>query len=79
MNNRPTERKVYAATIGAGAGTIVSEFILWALDSAFWPADNVNVPFPVAAFVNLVIPAALAFGLGWLAKHDPGYTQDVEV
>lgn len=79
MNYRPTERKVYAATFGAGAGSIVSEFVLWALDSIWWPADNVDVPFPVAAFVNLVIPAGLAFALGWLAKHDPGYVKEVEV
>lgn len=65
---RPTERKVYAATLGAGAGTIVSDFVMWAVDSIWWPANDVNPPGPVAAFVNLVVPAALAFALGWLAK-----------
>lgn len=74
--NRPVERKVYAATIGAGAGTIVSQFVLWAADSLWWPGDGkVDVPLPVAGFINLVVPAALAFVLGWLAKHDPGYTE----
>lgn len=66
--NKPVERKVYAATIGAGAGTIVSNFVLWAVDAIWWPANDASPPDPVAAFINLVIPAALAFALGWLAK-----------
>jgi hypothetical protein len=75
MKYRPTERKVYAATLGAGAGTIVSEFVLWGIDSIWWPSDTANVPGPVASFVNLLVPMLLAFGAGWLAKHDPGYTE----
>lgn len=75
MNFRPTERKVYAASLGAGAGVIVSEFVLWGIDTLWWPAVNVNVPGPVAGFVNLVVPVALSFGAGWLAKHDPGYSE----
>lgn len=68
MSNQPIDRKVYAATIGAGTGTIVSDFVMWAVDTIWWPANDVNPPGPVAAFVNLVVPAALAFALGWLAK-----------
>jgi hypothetical protein len=75
MSLRPTERKVYAATLGAGAGTIVSEFVMWGIDSIWWPADSVNPPGPVASLVNLLIPMLVAFGAGWLAKHDPGYTE----
>jgi hypothetical protein len=73
MTTRPVERKVYAATIGAGAGTIVSDFVLWGVDSLWWPAPNVDPPSPVAALINFLIPALVAFGAGWFAKHDPGY------
>jgi hypothetical protein len=75
MANRPVERKVYAATIGAGAGTVVSEFVLWGVDSLWWPAPDVNPPTPVAALINLLIPALVAFTAGWFAKHDPGYVE----
>jgi hypothetical protein len=75
MTNRPTERKVYAASLGAGAGTIVSDFALWAVDRIWWPSDTADVPFPVVSFVGLVVTVAFTFAAGWLAKHDPGYTE----
>jgi len=79
MKYRPTERKVYAATLGAGAGTIVSDFVMWGIDSIWWPASDVNPPAPVASFVNLVVPAALAFALGWLAKPNAIDLVDADV
>lgn len=79
MSGRPVERKVYASTIGAGAGLTVSEFALWIVDRIWWPADNADVPLPVAGFVSLVTTVAFTFIAGWLAKHDPGYINDVEV
>jgi hypothetical protein len=72
---RPVERKVYAASIGAGAGLTVSNFALWAADSIWWPSPDANVPDPVAGFVELVVTVGLAFLGGWLAKHDPGYVE----
>lgn len=67
----PVNPKVTAATIGAGAGTIVSEFVIWTADEVFWngPATP-DVPAPVAAFITLVVASALAFAAGWLRK-DP--------
>lgn len=73
MSNRPVERKVYAATIGAGAGLTISNFALWAADTVWWPSPDANVPDPVAGFVELIVTVGLAFLGGWLAKHDPGY------
>jgi hypothetical protein len=75
MNTRPVERKVYAATIGAGAGTIVSDFVMWGIDRIWWPAESINPPDPVASLVTFLVPMLVAFGAGWLAKHDPGYTE----
>jgi hypothetical protein len=74
-NSRPVERKVYASTIGAGVGLTVSNFALWAADTLWWPAESATVPEPVAAFVELVVTIGLAFLGGYLAKHDPGYTE----
>lgn len=73
---RPVERKVYGATIGAGAGSIISGFVLWGMDSIWWPSEAANVPGPVAAFTEFLIITGLAFASGWLAKHDPGVTSD---
>lgn len=73
MKFRPVERKVYAGTIGAGAGLTISEFALWIADQIWWPAEDAIVPTPVAGFVNLVVTVGCAFLFGWLAKHDPGY------
>jgi hypothetical protein len=69
------ERKVYAATIGAGAGLTVSNFALWVADTLWWPAPDAEVPGPVAGFVELIVTVGLAFLGGWLAKHDPGYVE----
>lgn len=71
---RPVERKVYASTIGAGAGLTVSNFALWIADVIWWPGDA-NVPGPVADFVMLAVTIGLTFLGGYLAKHDPGYVQ----
>ena len=69
---RPVAAKVKAATIGAGAGAIVSEFVVWAADEIFWngPADP-PVPGPVSGFISLVVVAGLTFAAGWLKKSAP--------
>lgn len=77
MTHRPVERKVFAGTLGAGAGTIVAEFGLWAVDEIWWPGAE-EIPSPVAAFVSFVLITGFAFVAGWLAKHDPGYTEEIE-
>jgi hypothetical protein len=71
---RPVERKVYASTIGAGAGITISNFALWGADALWWPGDAI-VPTPVADFVVLVVTIGLTFLGGYFAKHDPGYTE----
>lgn len=71
---RPVERKVYAGSLGALSGAIVSDFTLWGVDKLWWPGVE-EVPNPVAAFVSAVVITGFAFGAGWLAKHDPGYTE----
>lgn len=68
--NRPVERKVIAATGGATAGTIVSEFVLYLADEIWWPSTEAVVPLPVAAFVNLVVIAGLTWVAGFMAKHN---------
>ena len=72
---RPVERKVYAGAIGAGAGLTISNFALWIADTIWWPGPDANVPDPVSGMVELVVTVGLAFLGGWLAKHDPGYTE----
>lgn len=72
------ERKVYAATLGTGAGAAVSAFLLWVLGVMFWGADAsaaaagdaiAAVPSPVAGMVAMVITAGGAFLSGYLAHH----------
>lgn len=66
---RPVERKVYAATIGAGAGTVVSDFVLWGIDQIWWPSEEVDIPLPVAGFSSLLVTVGMTFLAGWWAKH----------
>lgn len=71
----PLSPKVLAAAAGAGAGTIVSTFLLWILGVTVWSqsasADNVSaaiaaVPPPVAGLVLLVVTV--------IGTYVPGYT-----
>ena len=71
MSNMPIERKVYAGTLGAGAGTAISGIIIYTMDSIWWPSPTEEVPTPVAAFISLVVITGLSFLSGWLAKHTP--------
>lgn len=65
----PTNRKVFASTIGAGAGVTVSGFALWVADQIWWPSETADVPVPVAAFIGLVVTTGLTFISGWLTKQ----------
>jgi hypothetical protein len=71
---RPVERKVYAGSLGALSGSIVSDFALWGVDELWWPGAP-EIPTPVAAFVSALVITGFTFVAGWLAKHDPGYTE----
>lgn len=62
------DRKVYAATLGTGAGVTVSAFALWIVDQVWWPAEEVDIPLPVAGFVSLIVTVGFTFVSGWLAK-----------
>jgi hypothetical protein len=48
-NPKPIEAKVTAATVGAGAGTVISTFLVWVLDEYVWKVDS--VPDPVQGMV----------------------------
>jgi hypothetical protein len=58
----PVETKVKASTAAAAA----SGLALWALGRYVFKGD---VPDVVASWVYVIIPAALAFGAGYLARH----------
>lgn len=65
-----TEPKVKAATAGAGAGAVVSGFIVWLLDEILWNGDQQpDVPLPVLLFVGLTVTSALTFFSGYFARH----------
>ena len=74
----PVEFKVVAGTSGAGAGFILSQFILWLLGcwawGASWAADNAvkaiaAVPQPAAEMIGLVVTVIGAYIFGYLAPH----------
>lgn len=67
--SRPVERKVIAGTLGAGAGTIVSDFVLWGIDELWFPGAQ-ELPTPVAAFASFVVITGLAFLSGFMARHN---------
>jgi hypothetical protein len=60
----PIETKVTAATIGAA----VSGLGLWALQTYVFKGE---LPLPVTAAVQTIVPAIVAFIAGWLAQHTP--------
>lgn len=66
----PVERKVTAATLGAGAGAIVGEFVNWTVDQyVITPGVADGNPAPVSAIVTLVCAALVAFASGYAARH----------
>lgn len=79
MTSNPVSPKVWAALIGAGAGTTLSTLLLWLVGASLfdggWSADRVDnaiaaVPSPLAAFLLLSITAALTF-IGGYQTTDP--------
>lgn len=76
----PTESKVWGATVGTGAGYIISQFVLWFLGITVWgvSADALSageavtaVPDPVNGLIGLGVTTVGGFIGGWLAKHTP--------
>jgi len=76
----PTENKVWAATIGSGAGLAISQAVLWLLGVTVWGASGsapkaadavAAVPAPIAAFLAVLLTVGLAYAAGWAAKHTP--------
>ena len=74
----PVETKVVAGTAGAGAGAVVSQFVLWLLGcwawGASWAADKAvdavaAVPGPVSGLIVLVVTVIGSYVFGWLAPH----------
>jgi hypothetical protein len=60
----PVETKVKSATVGAAlAGVLV-----WLLETYAFGGD---VPGPVQAAVDIVVPGAAALAAGWVARHTP--------
>lgn len=76
----PVESKVYAATIGTGAGAVVAAFVIWLLGVIIWHAPFTSVgateaaaavPAPVTGIVALAITVGGTFLGGYRAKHTP--------
>ena len=65
----PVEAKVSAATAAAA----VSSLAVWVLQAYVFRGD---VPPPVAAAVQVVVPAVITFAVGWLTRHTPRVDPD---
>lgn len=62
MSTGPVEAKVKMATFGAATAGL----IVWVAETYWFKGA---VPVPVQAFIDLAVPAALAFVFGYAAKH----------
>lgn len=74
----PVEVKVVAGAAGAGAGAVISQFVVWLLGcwawGASWSADKAvaavsAVPAPVADLVLLTVTVIGAYIAGYKAPH----------
>lgn len=66
----PPERKVTAATGGAGAGVVVGQFVCWLLDVyVLTPGVTGDLPRPVEAVVTLAAGAAVALAAGYATRR----------
>lgn len=74
----PISPKLYAAAVGAGAGAVISQLLVWligAIISQRWDADGVDnaiaaVPSPLYGFILLLVTIAGA-AAGAYIKEDP--------
>lgn len=68
----PTETKVVAGSLGAGAGAVASQLVLWGIDTVFYNGSAApEVPGPVQAAVTLAIASGMAYVAGRRAPHTP--------
>lgn len=83
----PVENKVWAGTIGGGAGAAIATFVIWMFGVTVWnvvaSADNADdaiaaVPFPVVGIVYLLLSTGGTFLAGYLAKHTPRPAPETE-
>lgn len=64
------ERKVTAATGGAGAGVILGQFVCWVLDVyLLTPQVQGDLPRPVEALVTLLAGAVVALAAGYATRR----------
>lgn len=66
--NKPVSNKVKAATLGAGASVVVTDFALWIVDRYAFTGEG-NIPQPVSAFALLAITTAVTWVSGYMAKQ----------
>lgn len=64
MASGPIELKVTSATIA----TALSGLTVWALRTYVFHDD---LPLPVSAAVQILVPAVVAFVAGWVTRHTP--------
>lgn len=70
VSGSEVEPKVKGAVLGAGAGVILTDFLVWSADELWWNGTEApEVPIPVAGLIGLVVTAGLAFAGGFLARH----------
>jgi hypothetical protein len=78
MLRKIIETKVIASTGGAGAGVVLSPFILWLLGVIVWhvPSDAAHaiaavaaVPTPVVGIVGIIAIPGITFLSGYRAPH----------
>ena len=83
--DNPVSPKVVASTAGAGAGAVLSSFVIWGLGVLIWKqpptADMVGaaaaaVPAPVSGLILFVISGLGAAIPGWRVKDSNRLTPD---
>lgn len=75
---KPVERKVYAGTLGAGAGGVLGTFVVWGTGLFFGGSATAEavkdtiaaVPAPVSALELFIVAAAGSFAAGYKAKSE---------
>lgn len=70
VDKKAIEPKTKAGTAGAGAGAIVSAFLIWGADELWWNGGaEPQVPFEVSALIGLVVTSGMTFAAAYFARH----------
>ena len=64
MASSPIRKKVVGATLGAGSGAVIAEFVTYLVDEHIYTSSD--VPTQVSAFIALIVTTGLAFLGGYL-------------